>query len=213
MEPEGARAVYILRRMKRESIGRWAWNAYDPFKARPDELRFELLDEREKLIGEIVYGKARVLKGADLTTPWGPARIEWPKLNVRISIGDKELVRFGMSWLGGKTDLIFHGNVVMQFKRVKGRRNDVEYSDGKGSVRFTEEEGSLPPGHPGLRIQMTKEEIKRLPKADRPLSIEKSDYVQYRIVISGVIPVRNEDIVAGLAIFAGFSRLLEEGPK
>ena len=212
MEPEGARTVYILRRMKRESIGHWPWNVYDPVKARPEELRFDLLDEREKAIGEITYGKASILKGVDLTTPWGPAKIVWPKLNVKISIGDKELVRFDMSWLGGKTDLIFHENVVMQFKRIKGRRNDVEFSDGNGSVSFTEEEGTLPPGHPELRIQMTKEEIKRLPKADRPRSIETRDYVQYRIVISGIIPVKNEDIVASLAIFAGFSRVMDEAP-
>lgn len=213
MESEGVRTVYILRRMKRKSIGHWAWNAYNPLKALPEELRYDLLDEREKVIGEITYGKASILKGVNLTTPWGPARIEWPKMNVKISIGDKELVRFDMSWLGGKTDLIFQENVVMQFKRVKGRRNDVEFADGKGSVSFTEEEGTLPQGHPELRIQMTKEEIIRLPKADRPLSIETSDYVQYRIVISGIIPVKNEDIVAALAIFAGFSLLLDEAPR
>lgn len=199
--------------MKRESVGHWAWNVYNPIEARPEELRFDLLDERERNIGEITYGKMSIPKGVDVTTPWGRAKIEWSKGNVRILLNSKELVRLNMSWLGGKTDFIFQDGVVMQFNRIKGRRSDIEYSDGKGSVKFSEEEGTLPQGQPGLKVQMTKEEIKRLPKGDRPRSIETRDYVQYRITTQGALPLKKKDLFAALTIFAGLGRLLDETPS
>jgi len=213
MEMVGVRRVYILRRLKRVSISRWAWNAYNSVKARPEELRFDLLDEKEKIIGELTYGRTSLIKGVSLTTPWGPAKVEWPKLNMKISIGDKELARIDMPWLGGKWDLIFHEGVAMHFRNVNRRKWDTGFSDGKGSVDFAEEEGTLPPGHPELKIQMTKEEINRLPKTDRPRSIETRNYIQYRIVMSGNLPVKDEDIVASLAIFAGIMRIADEGPS
>lgn len=209
----GTQTVSIIRRMKRVSIGHWPWNVYDPTKARPEELMFELLDDREKTVGEIVFGKIGLLKGTELTTPWGRAKIELPKMNVKISINDKELVRINMSWLGGKTDFVFADGAVMQFHRVKGTRNNVEYSEGKGAVSFTEERGALPEGHPGLGVQMTKEEVLRLPKGDRPRSTESREYIQYRITTLGELPAKKEDIHAALAIFAGLGLLMDELSK
>lgn len=212
MEMVGQRAVVILRRLKRKSIGHWAWNVYNPAKARPEELRFDLLDDKDKVIGVIAFGKMSFLKGADADTPWGHAKLEWPKGKFRVSIDDKLLVRFDMSWLGGKTDLVFHDDIVIRLDRIKGRRNDVQFSDGNGSVSLTEEKGALPEGHPELGVQMTKEEIMRLPKADRPRSIGSRDYVQYRIAMAGTLPVKDEEVVAALSLFAGFMSLMDETP-
>lgn len=217
MESEGGRTVWILRRMKRESTGRWAWSVYNPFEARPEELRFDLLDERERNIGEITYhksGTARMnfLKGVELTTPWGGAMIEVSKGGVQISLNNKELVRLNLSRLRGEADFIFQDGVVMRFNRIKGRRNDLEFSDGKGSVSFSEEVGTLLQGQSGLKVQMTKEEIKSLPKGDRPRSVETRDYVQYRITVQGALPLRKEDLLAALTIFASSGRLMDEIP-
>jgi len=213
MDSGGEKTVRILRRMKRKSISHWPWKIYEPAKGLPEELAFNLIDENERIVGEIIYGKASLLKGVDVTTPWGLAKVEWPKLKVRISLAGQELVRFDMSWLGGKTDFIFRDGVVMQFTQIKGRRCDIEYSAGKGSASFCEEEGTLYQGYPGLKVQMTEEEIKRLPKGDRPKSVETRDYVQYRITIDGTLPVKNDEVVAALAILAGFLRLMDEAPR
>lgn len=213
MDSGGERTVRILRRMKRKSTGHWPWDVFEPAKALPEELGFDLLDENERIVGEIIYGRASLLKGVGLTTPWGQAKIEWPKLNVRIPLDCKELVRLDMSWLGGKTDFIFREGVVTQFTRIKGRRNDAEFSDGGGHVSLAEEEGTLPDGYAGLKVPMTKEEIRGLPKGDRPKSVETRDYVQYRITIHGTLPVKNDDVIAALTIFAGFSRLMDEAPN
>jgi hypothetical protein len=213
MESGGSRTVTILRRIKRKSIGMWTWNAYQPMKALPEENSFDLLDEREKIIGKIVYGKMRLRAGAEVSTPWGPAKIEWPKLKVKILLNGEELARIDMTMLGKKSDFVFRDGAVMQFNQVKGRRNDILYTDLNGFVSFTEEQGTLPEGHPELGVQMTKEEIKRLPKSERPHSIATHNYVQYRITTEGLLPVSSHDIVATLMIFAGFMRLLDEAPS
>jgi len=213
MDSGGEKTVRILRRMKRKSISHRPWNVFEPAKALPEELRFDLIDENERIVGEIIYGKASLLRGVDVTTPWGQAKVEWPKLKVRISLAGQELVRLDLSWLGGKTDFIFRDSMVMQFTQTKGRRCDIEYSAGKGSVNFCEEQGTLPQGQPGLKVQMTEEEIKRLRKCDRPKSVETRDYVQYRITIDGTLPVKNDEVVAALVILAGFLRLMDEAPN
>ena len=213
MDRGGSRTVTILRRIKRTSLGHWAWNAYQPAIARPEENRFDLLDEHGKVIGEVTYGKMGLRKGAEVTTPWGPAKIEWPKLKVRILLNDEELVRLDMTLLGRKADFVFKDGIVMQFNQIKGSRVDIQYSDGNGFVSFEEENGTLPEGHAELRVQMTKEEIKRLPKGERPRSIETRDYVQYRITTQGALPVERDDVIAALTIFAGFMRLMDESPS
>jgi len=191
----------------------WAWSAYQPQKGLPEENTFDLLDEREKITGKIVYGKIGWRAGAEVSTPWGPAKIEWPKFKVKILLNGEELVRLDMTLMGKKTDFVFRDRVVMQFNQVRGRRNDIQYTDPNGFVSFTEEQGTLPEGHPEPGIQMTKEEIKSLPKSERPHSIATHDYVQYRIAVGGALPVSSDDIVAALTIFAGFMRLMDEAPS
>jgi len=212
VEAGGARTICILRRMKRQSIGHWAWNAYNPSKALPEELRFDLLDEKEKHIGQFVFGRIRVLKGVDLSTPWGPATIDWPKGGARISLGGRELVRLDSSFFKKTVNLKFPDGTTMAFNMKKRTSNDIEFSDGKGSVGLFEESGVVPVGHPGMKVQMTKEEIKMLPKKERPRSIESREYVQYRVMTWGTIPVKSDDIVAALTIFACFGRILDEIP-
>jgi hypothetical protein len=198
--------------MKRQSLGHWAWNSYNPAKALPDELRFDLLDGNEKHMGQFVFGKIRVLKGVDISTPWGPAAIDWPKGGIRITLAGRELVRLDSAFFKKTVNLKFPDGTTLTFNMKKRTSNDIVFSDGKGSVGFFEESGVLPIGHPGLKVQMTKEEIKRLPKHERPRSIESREYVQYRVMTWGTLPVKLDDLVAALTIFACFGRILDETP-
>lgn len=212
MEAGGARTVCILRRMKRESLGHFIWNEYNPSKALPEELRFDLLDENERQTGQLVCNNYSILKGVEFSTPWGPAIVNFSKGGFQLSLGGKELahiVEKGMVLKKG-LELAFLNGVKMGFKPRKGFPNDVEFSDGVGSVGIFEESGVLPAGHPGLRVQMTKEEIKRLPRRERPRSIESRDYVQFRVMTWGKLPVDQEQVVAALIIFACFGRLIDE---
>lgn len=212
MESGGARTVCILRRMKRISIGHWAWNEYTPAKALPEELRFDLLDENEKPTAQFTLGKIRPIKGVDISTPWGPAKIDWPKGGTRLSIGEKELARVKGAFLKSEVNFVFPNGVTMAFRPKKEHKDDIEFTDGRGSVGVYRETGVLPEGHPGLKVQMTKEEIKRLPKHERPRSIESREYVQFRVMTWGALPVKLDDLVAALTILAILGTMADEMP-
>ena len=212
MEAGGAKTVWILRRMKRAALSRWAWKQHKPMKARPEELRFDLLGPDERKIGQINCTKFGY-KGSTLTTPWGEARIEFVKHGVHILVGDRELTRIGGSLFKKEVDMTFPDGTLMAFKPRKGHKNDIEFSDGRGSVGFFEEKGTFPGDSPGRPLQMTKEEIKRLPKADRPTSLESRDFVQYRVMVWGILPVSQDDLVKALALMACFGCMIEEIPS
>src|SRR4030065_168192 len=84
--------ICLMRRMKRQQLSRWGWKPYHPFDALPEELRFDLLDENGRSSGHFVYGRIRVFSGLDISTPWGPARMDWLKGGVKISLNARELV-------------------------------------------------------------------------------------------------------------------------
>ena len=211
MDSGELKTVCILRRMKRKQLNSLSFTPYHPSRALPEELRFDLLDENDRNTGSFTYGRIRVLSGLDISTPWGPARMDWLKGGVRISLNAKELVFLKTAILKRMGSFSFPSGVTMEFHSPKKRKNDIEYSDGKGSVSVQQEEGTLPEGHPSLRIQMTKEEIKRLPKKDRPHSTESRDYVQWRVMMGGILPVSQESMVAVLTILCGYVRLMDEG--
>jgi hypothetical protein len=205
-----------LRRMKRKSLGMWPWTGFNPTKARPEELRFEVLDGNKRPIGQLVCQKFELRLRSpkiNMNTPWGDGRIEYSKEGPRVFINDRELAELKSYMLKGRADFVFPDGMVMRFDKVKGRRNDIAYTGADGRVGFFEEEGSLPDGARNRPIPMTPEEIKALPKEDRPRSVETNDYVQYRIDVAGTLPVKEEDIVRALCIFASFGRLMDELPR
>jgi hypothetical protein len=213
MEPDETSTDCILRRMKRKSFSGWAWNVYNPTKALPEELRFDLLDGHGRNIGQITYTKITLLKGSEMTTPWGAARIDVGMKGTRVFLGDRELAQFGGHLLKKEMELVFPSGQRMPFTPKKGYKNDIEYSDGKGFIGVYEEKGTLPEGDPGMKPQMTKEDVKMLPKDQRPHSIETRDYVQYSIKSWGTMPVKKEDLIAALAIFASFGCIVGEIPS
>jgi len=212
MEPNEASTNCILRRMKRKSLSGWAWNVYNPTKALPEELRFDLHDEHGWNIGQITYTKITLLKGSEMTTPWGGARIDVGRGGTGISLGGKELVQLTGHFFKKEVELVFPSGQKMPFTPRKGYKNDIECSDGKGFIGVYEETGTLPEGDPGMKTQMTKEDVKMLPKDQRPRSIETRDYVQYSIKSWGTIPAKKEDLIAALAIFASFGCIVGETP-
>ena len=107
MEPDETSTDCILRRMKRKSFSGWAWNVYNPTKALPEELRFDLLDGHGRNIGQITYTKITLLKGSEMTTPWGAARIDVGMKGTRVFLGDRELAQFGGHLLKKEMELVF----------------------------------------------------------------------------------------------------------
>jgi len=206
----GARKVLIVRRMKRMPLG-WVY-LYDRTKAGPDELKFSLLDENEKSIGRLTFTKFATIRAKEtlLNTPWGECSIESVKGGVRLVTGGRELATIKMGLFKKEMEIVFPNSGGMVFHPIKGNKNDIEFSDGKGSVAVFEEKGSLPEGTPGPRPHLTKDEIKMLPKDQRPRSIETRDYVQYRIVTTGIVPVKQEDLEAALAVFASYGCIAGE---
>ena len=211
-----SKTILILRRMIRKSLGMWAWSAFNPAKARPEELRFDLFDGNEKFIGRFVCTKFQLKflnLGFTVSTPWGEGRIEFLKGTVRVLLNDRELVQMKGHLFKGGAEFVFPDGKLMQFNKVKGQRNDIIYESTDGYVGFFEEEGTLPEGSGNRPIPMTRDEIKALPKEDRPRSIETNDYIQYRIDVGGTLPVNQDDLARSFCIFAVFGRLLDETPK
>lgn len=216
MQPQqDARTVCILRRMKRKALGMWPWSGYDPTKAIPEELRFDVMDERERLTGQLEYDKLQIkfmrIGESKLRTPWGEGTISW-KDGMRITLGGRELFVMSGSLLKKGFKLTSPLGITLTFHSLRGRPNDIEYSDERGYIAVTEEKGRLTVPPPGRPLPMTSQELKALPKGRRPRSIESLDYVQYRIKVSGSLPVPQEDIVAALAMFASFGCLVSEMP-
>ena len=217
VQPEPVPTICILRRMLRKPLSTFAlpWNHYNPSKALPEELTFELLDGNEKKIGSLVYNKVNFLKGSELTTPWGKVEIAFKrswKNGPTISLNERELVKFDVHMLKKNAVLTFSNNVTMIFVPRKGFKNDLEFFGDQGYFGIFQEKGELPESMPSKEPQLTKDEIKMLPKDQRPRSIVGRKYTQFRIKSSGVLPVKLEDVVAALVIFASFGCLVDEIP-
>ena len=216
MVPEDARTVCILRRMKRKSLGFWAWSVYNPAKAGPEELRFDLLDERGRVTGQISYDKLGIafmkVGESALNTPWGAGTLRYED-GIHITVGGRELFAMRGSLLKKGLELVSPSGVKLTFYPLGGRRNDIDYSDESCHVAVYEEKGRLDTAPPGRPIPLTMNEIRALPKSDRPRSVETLEYVQYRIKIGGTPPVPVEDLTAALAMFASFGCLVQEMPK
>jgi hypothetical protein len=209
------RTALIIRRMVREPLS--VWTGYTPLNARPEEVKFDLFDGGDKRIGEFAYlaFELKLLKPmrVALMTPWGEAMVARKDSGPAIMLNGSELAIIGGSLFKRGFDLTFPDGRIMRFIHLKGGRNDIQYSEGSGRIVGVEEKGTLPEGMSSRSIQPTKEEIKMLPKADRPRSIETRNYRQFRISTSGTFPVDEERIVKSLAIFASFGMLMDELPS
>lgn len=190
----------------------WAWSAYDPTKALPEELRFDMLNASESRIGQILYTEFKPFKISRASTPWGEAELKWGKEGVVLRLNNREFARINTYLLKSKVELCFPNGKVLGFRPEKGRNADMDYSDGIGSVTVREENGDLPIGQTSQSLQMTKEEVKRMPKDQRPRSVETGKYTQYRISVSGTLPVKHQDILIALSLSASYLRLITETP-
>lgn len=211
--PEVARTVCILRRMHRKALSRWGWSHYTPFKAQPQELEFGLLDDAERQTGSITYTQYKMTKG-ELNTPWGRARIAYGKSWTSgpiVTLNDREYVRMKVHPLKKTVELTFRNGTVMVFSASKGWKNDLEYIDDKGFVGIYEEKGQVPDGPP-TEPRLTKDEIKMLPKDQRPRSIEAKEYTQFRLKTSGSLPIALEEVKVSLMILTSWVILMDEVP-
>lgn len=213
MEAGESGTPLVVRRMKRQSLATWPWwKAYDPTMAPPDELRFEVMEEDERKLGEIVFTKFRVFGTSTLKTPWGEGSLE-SHIGTRVIISGRVLASFESHFIGGKRIVAtFSNGTEMVFNSRKGHKDDVEYSDGKAYAGIFVEDGALPEGARNRTLALTKDEIKRLPRRERPRSIETEDYTQFRIVLEGNLPVERKDITSSLAILVSYALLMKEIP-
>ncbi len=199
--------------MHRKTLSIWAWKAYTPKNAQPHELKFELLDGAEKPIGALSYTKYEITKG-DLSTPWGPARIAYGKSLMSgpiVTLNDSEFVKMEVHPLKKKIELVFPSGTMMVLSAKKGKKNDLEFLDDKGFLGIYEEKGTLPETF-ATEPRLSKDEIRMLPKDQRPRSMETREYTQVRLKTSGELPVRLEEVKIALMILTSWVKLLDEVP-
>lgn len=212
MEPRGSKTILVVRRRKRKSLVAWPWKVYDPTVAPSAELRFEVMEENERKVGEIVFTKFRVFGTSTLNTPWGEGSVE-SSVGTKILISGRVLASFKSHIIGGeKLVATFSNGTEMVFNSRSGHKDDVEYTDGKAYAGIFVENGALPQGARDRTIELTKDEIKRLPRRERPRSTETGVYTQYRIVLEGNPAVERKDITSSLAILVSFAQLMREIP-
>jgi len=144
-------------------------------KAIPEERWFDILTPNERLIGRLVcteFGPRRSV----LRTPWGEASIDSVKGGTRICINGRELVKMSGRLFKSGIHLTFYNGITMTFRPVKGKRNDIEFSDGEGLVWVQEEAGVLQGTRHGGKLQPTMEEMRMMPARQRPRTIESDRY-------------------------------------
>lgn len=219
-----AKTVMIVRRMRRKLLGKLPWSTFRPEKARPEELKFDILDDREKVIGQLAYTKVGFglnqlrWKESTMSTPWGAAAIQPEKgmSQYRIVVEGKGsfLVKEAGAVLRKGIELTSPEGLKLQFKLTdllsKFGRQDFEYSDANSYAAMLEEHGTLTEMPAGRPLVLTNEEVKALSKADRPTSVETLDYIQFRIKAGGALPIVQDDLIAILAVYASFLCLLLE---
>lgn len=216
MTAQEARTVCILRRMKRKQLSLFTFRGYDPTKATSDELRFDVLDDRDRMTGQLAYEKLGIkflkIEDSNLSTPWGKGTVRTSKEGVRILLNDRELFLMGGSILKRGFEITSPTGIKLIFRPVKGKRNDIEYSDDLGYIGVLEEKGKFSAPPQGHALQPTKAEIDAMPKESRPRSVESLEYIQYRVKVAGSLPVPQNDLIAALVIFASYGCLIGEIP-
>ncbi|MBN1677955.1 MAG: hypothetical protein JW880_05390, partial [Candidatus Thermoplasmatota archaeon] len=175
--------------------------------------RFDILDDRERITGQIAYDKLefRFMKVGDsvVRTPWGDGTVGW-KDGMRVTLRGRELFAMSGSLLKTGFQMTSPLGTELTFHPIRGRKNDIQYIDEKGYIAVLEEKGQLTAPMPGRPLPLTPQELKAIPKDRRPHSVESLDYIQYRIKVAGTLPAPQEDIVAALAMFSSFGCLLRE---
>lgn len=216
MDSDRAYTLLILRRMTRKMVP-WTRGIYNPMTAQPEELRFQILDKYEKQTGQFEYTKFDVRlvspSEATLTTPWGAAEVRHKKRKTTVLLNGQELSQVSWSHLKRKMDMAFPNGLILTFREFRGWKLDLRCEDEFRAVRVLEERGTLPEERAQNSFRLTKEDIKKLPRKDRPTSIESADYVQYRITASGMLQVKQEDLVRAICVFASYICLVGEIPS
>ncbi len=209
-----ARTICILRRIHRKSLSMWPWSGFTPIKAQPEELRFDLLDESEKVTGTITYTKYAITSG-ELSTPWGLARIGYGKSMLSgptLFLRDREFVRMKPRPLKKFVEFAFSNGPTLNFYTKRRSENDLEYIDARGFFGLREEKGMLPEGQ-RIPVLPTRQEIMMLPKDQRPRSVETREYKQLRFTTSGELPVKLEDLTTAMVLLASWTILFGEVPS
>lgn len=206
------KTVWILRRMRRKSISRLPWKLYNPRKATAEERRFDMFGPDGRFLGQIVCTDLGFRKSS-MTTPWGPATTEFEKGGSHIYLGGKELVRLGAGVFRSGMTLTFPSGVSMTFRPVRGKKNDIEFSDENSMVWVQEETGRLEDLGRGTPLQPTKEDIMMMPKRERLRSVESNEYFQLRFMTMGRLPVPQDEVLRALTIYAVWGCLIDESTR
>jgi len=209
MEHGNERVLCILRRFTRRSYSRWS--AFNPEKALPQELRFDLLDGNEKKTGEIRFVSFKTGKGSLVDAPWGQTKI-YPKHRLKstesIEIQGRPVAEVHFSPLKNDVVFTFANGTAMKFD-AKIIRADMKYSGETGTVEVKAETGRIETGNTAS-TRLSKDGLRNLAKDERPRSYENDSYRQLRLLCSGIIPVDERDVMVAIVMYMSEIELVSE---
>ncbi len=202
--------LLILRRYQRKEFS--TWQVSHRYRI-PQERVFYILDEGRKKSGEIVYtaiGPGG--RSGTAATPWGQATISIEGglrkgrrgyYEIRLSERVISKVFPGIT----SPRFSFPGAPEMSFIWLK--KVGVLYTFQNESCEVTV---SVAKGDDTHRVMtpISKDELKALPKEDRPSSNETNHYTEFTIRSSGTLPISAIDLTVSLALYLSWDLLAEE---
>jgi hypothetical protein len=178
---------------------------------RPGNRRFELMSDKGSAVGSIVIHTCHPNKWYRASTPWG-------ELEVRKSGLTRYDILQGSILIGTVKEKLTGRTVVVSFPmdreiRFKGR--GLGYSrmlaeTETGSVSVVAESGLRSNPGPNQSIRLKSKDFRMLPEEEKKAVVETDRYVQWRISLSGSLPVRDDEILKVLALNLCRNRLYLE---
>ena len=211
MQLEEGHVVCIMRRYHR----RWGSHHMKGFflsGTRPEERRFELLDEKLSQKGEVTFEEYSPGVRAEATTPWGTITTthvggyvkNGKRGSLDISLDKKVIAVLEPHIL--RWDFKFPDKAPMTFK-IRPGRYVLRFDGETGSAGVSVNEGAVEDTGRTTSHIPTRKELRALPKEKRPNSVAQNDYTQWTITVSGILPIDEQDVVISLIMEESLSAL------
>ena len=207
---------------KYSSIGGGIWTPFEDSEfssehgeticsKRPENRRFEFLTGKESAIGSIVVHTCHPNRSYRASTPWGELEIRKSGLTRYDVLQGSILIGTVKERLSGRTAFVsFPMGQELRFRGPLLGYSKMKAETEAGNVSIVAESGLRPNPGPNRNISVKSKEFRMLPEEEKKAVVETDHYMQWRISLSGLLPVRDDDILKVLALNLCRSKLYLE---
>lgn len=190
-----------------ESQSLWQLNCWK----RPENRKFEVISEKGAPVGSIVIHTCHPNKSYRASTPWGELEIRKSGLTKYDVLQGSILIGTVKEKLPGRRAIVsFPMSDELRFKGSKLWYSKMNAETEAGSVSIVAESGHRPNLGPKQKTGLKSKDFGMLPEEEKKAVVETDHYMQWRISLSGLLPVRDDDILKVLALNLCRSKLYLE---